>query len=165
MNKYFKYWICDKLYDIGDNKVRDHCPVIGKYRGSAHWGCNINLRLIKKVPVIFHDLRGYDSHLIIGEIGTFDVKLNVIHNGLEKYMGFTINNNLVFIRSIQFMNCSLDALVTNLSDNGFKYLLEEFSGDLLKLVKQKGVYPYEYMDSFKKFSEDKLPDRSKFLIL
>ena len=60
------------------------------------------------------------------------------------------------------MNSSLDSLVKNLSDNGFKYLSEEFSGDLLKLVKQKGAYPYEYMDSFEKFSEDELPDRSKF---
>ena len=60
------------------------------------------------------------------------------------------------------MNSSLDAFIKNLSDNDFKYLSEEFSGDLLKLVKQKRVYPYEYMDSFKKFSEDKLPDRCEF---
>ena len=71
-------------------------------------------------------------------------------------MAFTINNNLVFIDSVQFMNSSLDALVKNLSANDFKYLLQEFSGDLLELVKQKGVYPYEYMNSFKRFSEDKL---------
>ena len=77
-------------------------------------------------------------------------------------MAFTINKNLVFIDSTQFMNSSLDALVKNLSDNDFKYLSEKFSGDLLKLIKQKGVYPYEYMSSFKKFSEDKLPDRYKF---
>ena len=77
-------------------------------------------------------------------------------------MAFTINRNLVFIDSMQFMNSSLDSLVKNLSDNDFKYLSEEFSGQLLKLVKQKGVYPYEYMDSFKKFSENKLPDRCKF---
>ena len=63
---------------------------------------------------------------------------------------------------MQFMNSSLDALFKNLSDNDFKYLSQEFSGDLLELVKQKGVYPYEYMDSFKNFSEDKLPDRCKF---
>ena len=61
------------------------------------------------------------------------------------------------------MNYSLDALFKNLSDNDFKYLSQEFSGDLLKLVRQKGVYPYEYMNSFKKFSEDKLPDRWEFL--
>ena len=60
------------------------------------------------------------------------------------------------------MHSSLDSLVKNVSDNDFKYLSEEFSGDLLKLVKQKGVYPYEYMNSFKKFSEDKLPDKCNF---
>ena len=106
--------------------------------------CNINLKLTKKIPVIFHNLRGYDSHLIIKEIG--DVKVSVIPNGLEKYIPFTINTNLVFIGSMQFMNSSLDLLVKNFSNNDFKYLSEKFSGDLLKLKKQKeykkGVYPY-----------------------
>ena len=77
-------------------------------------------------------------------------------------MAFTANTNLVFIDSMQFMNSSLDSLVKNLSDNDFKYLSEEFSGEFLKLVKQEGVYPYEYMDSFKKFSENKLFNRCKF---
>ena len=63
---------------------------------------------------------------------------------------------------MQFMNSSLDALVKNLSNNDFKYLQEEFTGDFLELVKRKGVYPYEYMNSFEKFSEDKLPDRCEF---
>ena len=57
-----KCWIRDKLFDARDNTVRDHCDVTGKYRGSAHWSCNINLGLTKKIPVIFHNLRGYDSH-------------------------------------------------------------------------------------------------------
>ena len=105
-----KCWICDKLFDVGDNKVRDHCHIRGKYRGSAHWSYNINLWLTKKVPVIFHNLRGYDSHLIIKEIGKFDVAVSVIPNGLEKYVVFTINNNLVFIDSMQFMNSSPDSL-------------------------------------------------------
>ena len=63
---------------------------------------------------------------------------------------------------MQFMNSSLDALVSNLSEMDFKYFSKEFIGDLLELVKQKGVYPYEYMYSFKKFSEDKLPDKRGF---
>ena len=117
--------------------------------------------MTKKVPVIFHNLRGSDSHLIMQEIDKFDVKVSVIRNGLEKYMAFTINKNLVFIDSVQFMNSSLDALVKNFSDNDFRYLSQEFSGDLLKLVKQKGVCPHKYMDSFEKFSEDKLPDSCK----
>ena len=154
-------WICNKLFDVGDKKVRDHCHITGKYRGAAHFSCNTNLKLSKKVPVIFYNLRSYDSHLITKEIGKFDVKVSVIPNGLEKYMAFTINKNLAFIDSIQFMNSSLDSLVRNLSDNDFKYLSEEFSGGLLELVKEKGAYPYEYMDSFKKFSEDKLLNKSK----
>ena len=157
-----KCWICDKLFDAGDNKVRNYRYVIGKYRGSAHWSCNINLGLTKKIPIIFHNLRGYDNHLIMQEIGKFDVKVNVILNGLENYMDFTINNNLVFVDGMQFMNSSLHALVKNLSDNDFKYSSQEFGGDLLELLKQKGVYPYEYTDSLKKFSEDKLPDKCKF---
>ena len=154
--------IYDKLFDVGDEKVRDHCHMTGKYRCAAHWGCNINLKLTKKIPVIFHNLRGYDSHLIMKEISEFDVKVSVIPNGLGKYMAFTINKNLVFIDSMQFMNSSLDSLVKILSDNDFKNLSEEFSGEFLELVKQKGVYPYEYMGSFEKFSENKLPDRSRF---
>ena len=80
-------------------------------------------------------------------------------------MAFSINRNLVFIDSMQFMNSSLDSLVKNLSDYDLKYLSKEFSGEFLKSVKEKGVYPYEYMGNFKKFSENKLPDRSKFLVL
>ena len=133
--------------------------MIGKYRGAAP------LKFTKNIPVIFHNLRGYDSHLIIKEISKFDVKLSVIPNGLEKYMTFTINKNLFYINSMQFMSSSLDPLVKNLSDNDFKYLSKKVSGEFLELVKQKGVYPYEYMDSFEKFSEEKLLDRTKFFSL
>ena len=77
-------WICDKLFDVGDDKVREHCHITGKYRVAAHWSCNINLRLTKKIPVIFHNLRGYDSHLLIKEIYKFDVKVSATPNGLGK---------------------------------------------------------------------------------
>ena len=113
-------WICDKLFDLGNNKVGDQCHITGKYRGSAHWSCTINFKLTKKVPIIFHNLRSYDSHLIMQEIDKFDLKVNVIPNGLEKYMAFIANRILVFIDSMQFTNSSLDALVKNLSDNDFK---------------------------------------------
>ena len=159
-------WICNKLFDVRDEKVQDHCHITGKFRGAAHFSCNANCKLSKKVPVyitmIFHNLRGYDSHLIIKEISKFDVKVGVIPNRLEKYMAFTINRNLVFIDSMQFMNSSLASLVKNLMNEDFKYLSEEFTGKYLELVKEKGVYPYEYMNSFKKFSEDKLPDKCEF---
>ena len=76
-------------------------------------------------------------------------------------MAFTICKNLVFINSMQFVNYSVHNLVKNLSDNDVKHLLQEFSGDLLELLNQKGVYSYVYVDSFKKSSEDKLPGRFK----
>ena len=76
--------------------------------------------MTKKIPVIFHNLRGYDSHLIIKEVSKFDVKVNVIPNVLEKYMAFTFNTNVIFIDSMQFLNSALDSLVKNLSDNDFK---------------------------------------------
>ena len=82
-------------------------------------------------------MRGYDSHLITKEMGKFDVNVSVLPNGLEKHIAFTVNKNLVFIDSMQFMNSSLDSLVRNLSDNDFEYLSEEFSGELLELVKEK----------------------------
>ena len=78
-------------------------------------------------------------------------------------MDFTVNKHLVFIDSVQFMNSELDSLVKNLSDNEFRYYSEEFTSELLELVKEKGVYPYEYMDRLKKFSKAlKLPDKFKF---
>ena len=158
-------WICEKLIDFDDEKVRDHCHVTGKLRGAAHWSCKINLQLTEKVPVIFQNLRGYDSHLIFRELNKFDVKIDVIPNGLEKYMAFFLNKNLVFIDSMQFMNSSLEKLVKNLSDNDFKYLTEEFGSKNLELLKQKDAYPYEYMDSFKRFGEEKLPDKNIFIAL
>ena len=66
-------------------------------------------------------------------------------------MALPINANLLLIDSIQFTNYGLDVLVKNLLDNDFKYLSHEFRDEQLKLLKRKGMYPYEYMDSFKKF--------------
>ena len=120
--------------------------------------------MIKKFSVIFHNLRGFNSHLIFNRLSKFDLKIDVVPHELwlKKYMAFFLNKNLVFIDSMQFMNSSLDKLVKNLSDNDFKYLTEEFGSKNLELLKQKGVYPYEYIDSFKRFNEEKLPDKECF---
>ena len=98
-------------------------------------------------------MKGYDSHLIFNELKKFHVKIDIISNGLEKYMAFMINKNLVFINSMQFMNSSLEKLVKNLADDDFKYLTQEFGSKNLELLKPKDAYTYEYMDSFKRFSE------------
>ena len=77
-------------------------------------------------------------------------------------MVFFFNKNLVFIDSMQFINSSLDKLVKNLSDKDYKYLIEVFGSKNLKLLKQKGSCPYEYMDSFEKFNKEKLPAKKYF---
>ena len=88
-------WICKKLIDNDEEKVRDHCHITGKFRGAAHWSCNINLQLTKKVSVIFYNLRGYDSHLFFGELKKFDVKIGIIPTRLEKYVAFFLSKNLL----------------------------------------------------------------------
>ena len=155
-------WLCKKLIDNDDEKVRDHCHLTGKFRGAAHWDCNIQFQLTKKIPIIFHNLKGYDSHLIFSKLNKFDVKINVIPNGLEKYMTFFLAKNLVFIDSMQSIDLSLDKLVKNLSDEDFKYLAEKFDFDNLKILKQKGAYPSEYINSLKRFNEAKLCARKYF---
>ena len=77
-------------------------------------------------------------------------------------MAFFLNKNLVFIDSMQLMNSSLEKLVKKLSHEDFKYLVEEFGPENLELLKQKGDYPYEYMNSFERFNEEKLPARKCF---
>ena len=81
-------WICEKRIDNDDEKVRDHCHITKKFRDAAHWRCNINLQLTKNVRMIFHNLRGYDSHLIFCGLNKFDAKIDVISNRLEKYIAF-----------------------------------------------------------------------------
>jgi len=101
-------YICNKKYTNEDIKVRDHCHITGKYRGSAHQECNLKLRVNPeevKIPVIFHNLlRGYDSHFLMQEIGAIvnkytytnkqgkkcQMNINAIPNNMEKYMAFML---------------------------------------------------------------------------
>ena len=77
-----KCWICDNVQFEGDVKVEDHCHIAGKYRGSAHRDFNINVNLNHKIPMVFHNLKNYDSQLIMQKLGKFNFKINVIPNGL-----------------------------------------------------------------------------------
>ena len=171
--------ICEQKYKKQDVRVRDHCHITGKYRGSAHQYCNLQFQITDKIPVIFHNLRGYDSHFIIQEIGeiikknTYKVtgkdgkekvkqmNINVIPNNMEKYMAIMLGEHLTFIDSFQFMSSSLDKLVSNLPKESLKYTSKRFQGMKLNLMAKKGVYPYDYMDSFDKFNEQ-LPTKEDF---
>ena len=173
--------ICNKKYNNEDIQVRDHCHITGKYRGSAHQECNLKLRLSPediKIPVIFHNLRGYDSHFIMQEIGEIvknhtytnkkgeevQMNINCIPNNMENYMAFMLGNHLTFIDSFQFMSSSLSNLVDNLPKEALKYTSQQFKDKELDLMIRKGIYPYDYMDSFNKFSE-KLPSKEEFYSL
>ena len=164
--------ICEKKYRVDDVPVRDHCHVTGKYRGSAHQTCNLKLQISAekiKIPVIFHNLKGYDSHFIMNELGELikkgeeNIKINVIAQNAEKYMAFYIGKHLSFIDSFAFMSSSLDKLAGNLEDRDFIYTKDYFTDPVqFRLVKRKGVYPYDYMDSFSKFNDTKLSHREEF---
>ena len=170
--------ICNKKYINQDIRVRDHCHITGKYRGSAHQECNLQLRLNPdkiKIPVIFHNLRGYDSHFIMQEIGAIvkdyeytnkdgkkcQMNINAIPNNMEKYMAFMLGNHLTFLDSFQFMSSSLEKLVGNLPKESLKYTSKMFKGTKFDLMIRKGVYPYDYMDSFDKFNSP-LPKKEEF---
>ena len=170
--------ICDKKYTEKDIRVRDHCHITGKYRGSAHQDCNLKLRINPKeikIPVIFHSLRGYDSHFIMQEIGAIvknntytkngkEIKMdiNAIPNDMEKYMAFMLGNHLTFIDSFQFMSSSLDKLVSNLPAEDLKYTNKRFQKEKFNLMTRKGIYPYDFMDSFEKFNKTELPTKEEF---
>ena len=167
--------ICEKKYRVDDVPVRDHCHVTGKYRGSAHEACNLKLQISTekiKIPVIFHNLKGYDSHFIMNELGELikkgeeNIKINVIAQNAEKYMAFYIGKHLSFIDSFAFMSSSLDKLAGNLEDRDFIYTKDYFTDPIqFNLMKRKGVYPYDYMDSFSKFNDTELPRREDFYSL
>ena len=177
--KAIKCHICDQQYTDKDIRVRDHCHITGKFRGSAHQDCNLKLRIKPdniKIPVIFHNLRGYDSHFIMQQIGEIAKKhayknkrgeechmnINCIPNNMEKYLAFMLGNHLVFLDSLQFMNSSLDNLIKNLPDEAFKYTKQEFEKEQFNLMKRKGIYPYDHMDSFDRFNETQLPEKQDF---
>ena len=74
-------WICKE--ELNTDKVRDHCHVTGKFRGAAHNKCNLKLRISRKLPIIFHNLQGYDGHIIFKELNNFDVDIG-IDKGIDK---------------------------------------------------------------------------------
>ena len=178
-NKASDCWICGE--SLGNDRVRDHCHFTGRYRGPAHNSCNLKYRKPKSVSVFFHNLSGYDSHLFIKKLGSPDKKENIdcIPNNEEKYISFSktikighyINKKeeikdktfkIVFKDSLKFMGSSLGALVNNLPKDAFKNILKYFTPEQAEILKQKGFYPYEYMDTEEKFNDTKLPPREAF---
>ena len=162
-------------------KCRDHCHITGKYRGAACDKCNLRMRVPKFVPVLFHNLEGYDAHLFVKSLGLEKGDISCIPKTDEKYISFSkdipmetilsedgktkiICLEMRFLDSIKFMSKSLDALVKTLGKDDFKTLASQMSVDAesLDLLKRKGVFPYEYMTGFSKLSDMCLPPKEAF---
>ena len=153
--------------DLKDDRVRDHCHLTGKYRGTAHSKCNLRMRTPTFVPVLFHNLEGYDFHLFVkslgGQIGCIP-KTDEKYISFSKYIGMGEEGKetleIRFLDSIKFTLKSLDDLVKGLGPNQFKSLEKEMGDN--ELLKKKSIFPYEFMTDFDKLNVDKLPSKNKF---
>ena len=121
--------ICTKA--LGDDKLRDHCHNVGGYRGAAYNECNLTYRISKsgwKLPVVIHNLKGYDGHLIVNVLKNEFGRVRVIPQNMEKYLSLTVGQ-LKFIDSFQFTPKGLDVLAKTFADDEFRYLRESFWSD------------------------------------
>ena len=126
--------ICNE--ELGEDRVRDHCHLSGKFSGAAHEICNLKYKVPKFFPVVFHNLSGLDSHLFIKTLGNSEGDISCISNNEENYISFTkqvivdkfvnkegkeinVKRELRFIDSLRFMASSLDKLSNNLKIDQF----------------------------------------------
>ena len=216
---------CLKPFSAKDHKVRNHCHYTSKYRGPAHRICNLNYKIPNYIPVIFHNLSGYDAHLFFKESGKDTNELGVIAKNREDYIIFSTDVTvdtymdkdgmmkdktiqLRFTDSFKFVGSSLETLTNDLvgtsenrcdgrkeicelthidenyithgkcqdcHENYSKHKLNEelifkkfrnlklgHTDEQSRLLLSKGAYPYEYMTSWEKFNETKLPPKEAF---
>ena len=169
-------------------KVRDHCHYTGKYRGAAHSRCNLNYKIVKEIPVFFHNGFVYDYHFLIKYLAReFKGHFECLGENTVKYISFTVPFKKVIndeeikyrIRISDSYRIMQDSLL-NLADNLSELKINEIDNDVLtkrfyntyqlsgndinkfKLLLRKVVYPYEYMDSWKRLNETELPSKDKF---
>ena len=185
--------ICFKPFKEENPKVRDHCHYTGHYRGPAHMKCNLQYKTPSYIPIMFHNLSGYDTHLFIKGLANCGSKMGrvpgdsacaahmgVIAKNKEDYISFSIKVEvnkyinkkeiekskeieLRFIDSFKFMSSSLDSLVNNLARRNNKFFgFKDYNKSQYKLLIQKGIYPYKYIDDWDKFKETTLPPKEAF---
>ena len=174
--------ICGKKFQEDDTKVQDHCHFSGKCRGAAHVKCNLDYSFkYFKIPIFFH-IKNYDAHLIIAKANELNIELNqtkridVIAQNSEKFITFSFGA-CQFKDSFALLSASLDKLVRLNKYEGnakmkdwethFRYTSSNpyiKSKIDLNLLTDKGVYPYDYMNSWDKFDETKLPKKEYFTV-
>ena len=149
--------ICLSPFKLDERKVRDHCHYTGEYRGVAHSNCNLEYKIAGHIPVIFHNLSGYNARLFIRELGKHMGRMGVIAKNKEDNISFLVKvevgtridkygmevpveMDLRFIDSFRFMSSSLDSLVNNLSRGGNKSKgFEGYTRKQESLLVRKGV--------------------------
>ncbi|KYM94338.1 hypothetical protein ALC62_15040 [Cyphomyrmex costatus] len=161
-----------------DDWRRFHCHLTGRYRGPTHKGCNVNYKDSPYIPVVFHNLSGYDAHFVVQEIATrFQGQVDLLPLTKEKYISFTKHVKdtsdkdsrksvkLRFIDSYKFLSAGLDKLASYLDKDKLKIVRSEFlalSDEDFDLLTRKGVFPYEYVDSVERLNDTRLPPRESF---
>ena len=170
-----KCWMCNTTFKNDDEKVRDHDHFIqeNNYRGAAHLKCNIQCHKPKHIPFFFHNMTGYDIHLFIKSLAKYKPKhMNVIGKTKEKYKAVDYGC-IRFVDSLAFFGKSLDGVSKSLSNNDFKILMKEFlipklgkkqaqDPEIFSMCREKGIYCYDYVDSFDKYDEKEIPGIEKF---
>lgn len=181
--------ICSGAFTLEDVKVRDHNHLTGEFRGAAHNKCNLNFQDSRTIPVIMHNLTGYDSHFIIRELtNCFEGELYVIPSTDQNYISFTkkvaytsqfepnfqkrMRNTIKFkfLDSFCFMVSSLEKLASFLPSTRKIILHSEFkflSPEKMHLLERKGIFPYDFVDSWEKLSYETLviPPRQITILL
>ncbi|GFT07975.1 c2H2-type domain-containing protein, partial [Nephila pilipes] len=156
---------CREFFDANSIRVRHHSHDSNHVLGLAHQLCNLLHKKTFFIPVIIHNSRNYDSHLLLKHLPPHIAKdINIIPVNIEKFTMFTLDH-LKFLDSYQFLDASLDALVNNLnvSNHNFPIFDAFFAGeDNRYLLKRKGVFPYSFLDNLSKLSVTTFPSKAQF---
>ena len=151
-------------------KVRDHDHITGFFINAAHRQCNLERPVSFKIPVFFHNFRGYDAHLIVHEFGKRpEREIKVIGQNMEKYLQVEWGKNMVFLDSLQFLPPSLEQLTASLAKTGrgnfnnlHEVVAQIYPESDAELLEREGVFCYDYIDSFARLEEPALPPREAF---
>ena len=179
-------WICETELNTSskDPTVLDHCHFTGKFLGWAHAQCNLKRKTLNFTPLFAHNLANYDLHHVVLALQNLNEKntISVVPSTSEKFISLQIGVHMKttqnkkgvwtsqyeYIRlldSFKFMNASLDKLVQNLPADQFTLLEQHFLSwptRSVNLLKQKGSFPYCFVDSFEKLQDAQLPPLNKW---
>ena len=161
-----KCFACQRPFSQKNYKVFDHDHLTSELRGISCNDCNLKMKQPTFIPVLLHNLRGFDANLIMSEVGKYkDRNIKVIPHNKEKYLSFSLGH-LRFIDSLLFLNESLAKLTDNLAEDGVKHfnqLQKCFPNpDHFTMMLRKGVFPYDYVDCEDKLDDTKLPEKQAF---